>query len=130
MEPDLIDEKLWTKITASVGTDTQILQSGWLNEGDSYYYEHHNQRRFPVYRIIVDDAGETHYYLDAVSGRMLDKMDGNRQWYRWLFNALHSWNFTALFRTRPFWDGLMLLLLCGATTVCMTGFYMGVRRYL
>ena len=100
-----------------------------LEQEDEYYFSHHRERaRLPAYRVIVHDSGLTRYYLDCVSGEILQKMDRDNQWYRWLHEAPHRFDFSAAMRSRPLWDLLTLLLLGGATAVCAIGAYLGVRR--
>jgi uncharacterized iron-regulated membrane protein len=99
-----------------------------LDEDDAYYYVHHQPREFPIYRVIFDDRQRRHYYLSPVDGRIQFKVDASLRLYRWLFNALHRGDFSALSRHRPVWDLFMLSLLAGVAVVCATGTYMGWRR--
>ncbi len=99
-----------------------------LTEEDAYYYIHHEPREFPVYKVVFDDDQSRRYYLSYVDGRILLKVDGNLRLYRWLFNALHRGDFSALTRSRPVWDLFMLILLAGVAAVCATGTYMGWQR--
>jgi len=91
---------------------------------DAYYYDHKTSGAWPVYRVI---AGDTRYYLDAVSGTLLDRIDGSRVAYRWLFTALHSLDFAAIVRVRPLWDTLMIVLLAAVTFVSLSGSWLGIR---
>ena len=100
-----------------------------LTEPDDYYYSHRNDRvTLPVLRVIGNDAHATRYYLDAVSGELLHKVDANARWYRWLHSGLHRMDFKPVMRMRPFWDLLMWTLLLGAALVCATGTWLGIRR--
>ncbi len=100
-----------------------------LSEGDAYYYDDHAGRRmYPVYRVILADAEHTRYYIDPVDGRLLQKTDREGRWYRWLFQALHRWDFASALHRRPLWDLVVLPLLLGVTVVSLTGLYLGFRR--
>lgn len=99
---------------------------GSMEVGDSYYYNHHDTRPFPVFRIIYSDGDRL--YLDESSGQLLQAVDSNRRWNRWLFNGLHSGDFAAWARQRPLWDIFMLLLLVGVTFGSITGVYLGYKR--
>jgi uncharacterized iron-regulated membrane protein len=102
-----------------------------LNREDDYYFSHHRDTvPLPLYRFVLRDGSETRYYLDAVSGELLAKMDRGARGYRWLHEGLHRMDFTAAVRGRPQWDLLMLLLMSGVTVVCVTGTYLGYRRLL
>jgi len=105
-----------------------LLETAILDEEDAYYFEHHEPREFPVYKVVLDDDQRRHYYLSAVDGRIQQKVDGNLRWYRWLFYGIHRGDFTALTRSRPLWDLFMVPLLAGVTLICATGTWMGWRR--
>jgi hypothetical protein len=98
-----------------------------MTQEDAYYFSHHHDIvRLPVYRLIL--AGGTRYYVDAVAGTLIAKIDPSAQAYRWWHEALHRMDFAAALRGRPQWDALMLLLMCGVTFLCATGAYLGYRR--
>jgi hypothetical protein len=99
-----------------------------LQEGDTYYYSGHEPRTFPVYRVSLKDDDRTRYYFDAKSGDLIDKIDPPRRSYRWLFEGLHRLDFTTAFRSRPWWDLIVLPLMIGVTSVCFTGVWMGWKR--
>jgi hypothetical protein len=82
----------------------------------------------PVYRVILNDEQRTRYYLDPANGALLQRADANGRWHRWLFGGLHRLDFTALMRTRPLWDVLVLVLMLGGLGISVTGCYLGVRR--
>jgi hypothetical protein len=100
----------------------------FLNEGDTYYYSGHEPRVFPVYRLQLNDEDQTRYYFDSVSGDLIDKIDPPRRSYRWLFEGLHRFDFTATIRARPWWDLIVVPLMVGVTVVCFTGVWMGWKR--
>ena len=82
----------------------------------------------PVYRIVLNDAGQTRYYLDPKSGELLRRADANSRAQRWLFSGLHRFDFTAWMRMRPLWDVLVLVLMLGGLAVTGTGVYLAVWR--
>jgi hypothetical protein len=105
-----------------------IKTQGMLDEDDDYYFSHdRHQATLPVYRVVLDDAEHTRYYLDAGSGALVQRVDANGRWHRWLFAALHRLDFAAWLRTRPLWDFIVQLLLLGGIGVSATGCYLAVR---
>lgn len=99
----------------------------WQTAEDFYYYSHGHERvALPVVKVV---SGPVRYYLDAVSGALLRKVDGDARAYRWLHYGLHRLDFPLL-RERPLWDMVMWLLLMGATLVCATGAYMGAKHLM
>ena len=116
----------FAKIAAVIRPGEPIRSQGWLTEGDTYYYSHHDQKSFPVYRIQYEDGERV--YLDRVSGQLAFAADGNRQLSRWLFLGLHRGDLSGLMRQRPLWDLLLLPLLAGVTLGALTGTWMGFKR--
>ena len=95
------------RLTGDVPVKTLTL----LNEYDSYYYLRFHRdvadRPLPVVRIELNDAAGTHLYIDPQDGRLLVKQDRSRRVFRWLYSALHHWDFGWLYQ-HPLWDGWML----------------------
>jgi hypothetical protein len=105
-----------------------IAEQGLLTEEDAYYFNRRDGFVLPVYRVILNDEDRTRYYLDPASGALLQRADANGRWHRWLFGGLHRLDFTAVMRTRPLWDVLVLVLMLGGLAISLTGCYLGVRR--
>jgi hypothetical protein len=106
--------------------DVAVRSEEWIREDDAYYYDHHEKRSFPVYRIVYED-GER-FYLDDLTGEVLLAVDTSSRWYRWLHYGLHRGDFAEWIRSRPVWDFVMLIFLAAVTTGALTGTWMGVRR--
>jgi hypothetical protein len=130
LAPAPLDRATLSRAAKQIAPEHSVARADLLTSGDEFYFEHHAERPFPVYRVILDDEDRTRYYVDAATGRLLQKVDSARRWYRWLFEGLHRFDFTAAMRQRPLWDALMILLLAGVTGVCATGTYMGIRFLL
>ena len=104
-----------------------------ITSEDSYYFgfadlANRNTLLLPVYRVILNDAEHTRFYLEPRSAALLGKIDAGSRGYRWWFNGLHRLDFTAWLRARPFWDALMLVLLLGGIGVTATGAYLAFTR--
>jgi len=127
--PVALNEANLTYIGAAlVGTEPP--QSPQLmRREDTYYFGHHREVvQLPAYRFVTRNGSGTRYYVDPVSGALIAKIDRGDQHYRWWHEGLHRMDFSAALRGRPQWDVLMLLLMSGVTTVCVTGAYLGYRR--
>ncbi|WP_051378637.1 PepSY domain-containing protein [Derxia gummosa] len=117
-------------LIAAVGRLTRgasVARSQLVSEYDSYYYARHRQgqvdRPLPVLRVDLADAAGTRFYLDPQDGRLLLRSDQSRRAYRWLWSALHHWDFGWLAH-RPVWDLWMLTfvglgVVLGATSVVL-----------
>jgi hypothetical protein len=99
-----------------------------LKREDEYHYSHGRQHaQLPAIRITVASDDPLDYYLDPVTGKLIDLIDTNARWYRWLHYSLHRLDFQVL-RSRPLWDVVLLVLLIGASTIALTGTWIGIRR--
>ncbi len=114
-------------LAARLQPGKSIAQQGLISTPDAYYFGLTERPTLPVYRVILGDADRTRYYLDPRTGRLLQKTDGNDRLYRWLFEAVHRWDFSAALRRSVLWDAVMLVLMAGVGTVCLTGVYMSYR---
>jgi hypothetical protein len=128
LRPDPLPENVWSQVAELVGPGKSVRESGMIETGDNYYFSHHEQVSFPVYRIVFDDAERSRYYFDADTAELIQKYDSDRRWNRWLFLGLHRGDFTSLMRRRPLWDLILLPLLIGVTVGALTGVWMGYRR--
>lgn len=79
-----------------------------LVDYDSYYFANHRQtaldKPLPVLRVDFADAERTSLYIDPADGRLLAKFDASRRAYRWLYSAVHHWDF-GWFRNPWLWRG-------------------------
>ena len=126
LRPEALSEAFFAQAPGILRPDVAVMDAGWLTEDDAYYFSHHDQRRFPVFRIRYED-GER-FYLDGVTGEVSHAADRERQWLRWIFHALHRGDFSALSRSRPVWDLMMWSLMLGVTVCALTGTWIGFQR--
>lgn len=98
---------------------------------DSYYYPRHRQdavdRPLPVWKVSLDDPQSTQLYLDPQDGQLLLRADQSRRAYRWLYSALHHWDFGWLY-SRPIWDAWMLPLVLMGIVLGGTSVVLGYKR--
>jgi len=109
-ESRLSDTSLQAAVLRMVG-DVPVVKQTVLNQYDSYYYLRFHRdvadRPLPVVLVELADAVGTHVYIDPQDGRLLAKQDRSRRVFRWLYSALHHWDFGWLYQ-RLLWDGWML----------------------
>ena len=111
-------------LAAKIRPRAKITSVDFLTSGDSYYYNHHHKRQFPVYRIIYADGERI--YLDGLSFDIAAVFDQGRKTARWLYLGLHRgdffpdvnagmlWYFT--------WGGLLLLMTSAVSIACWLAF--------
>lgn len=107
--------------------DARIVDWQMLTRYDAHWYAHHDDRELPVWRAVFDDAAQTWFHIDPVTGDILGRLDATRRGYRWVFNALHSLDFPWLLAHRPAWDIVVWLLSMAGLIVSVSGVVIGWR---
>jgi hypothetical protein len=108
--------------------DAKVIGQSRLEQGDSYWYSHHEERKLPVLRVIFDDPDRTWVYLDAETGAVLTRIGAADRVNRWTFSALHRLDFRWLLAHRPAWDGVMWIALLAGLLISASGVVIGWRR--
>jgi len=108
----------------------------WLNQYDDYYYKTVSSfdlgllkaaRPLPVLRVRFDDDAQTWLYLTTSPAQIL-KVESPDRRNRWAYYALHGMDFAFLYRHRPLWDVVALVLLVGVTVSSVTSIWPALRR--
>jgi uncharacterized iron-regulated membrane protein len=105
--------------------DATVVEQARLQYYDPYWYSHHQERILPVLRVGFDDDAQTWFHIDPATGDILGRTDRGRRAYRWLFNALHSFDFPVLVSNRPAWDAVMWLLSLLGMVISISGSVIG-----
>lgn len=87
---------------------------------DSYYRDRHNELPLPVILMQLNDRENSSYYIDPRTARILESYNSNSRWNRWLYHGLHSMDLPWLYAHRPAWDIVVLTLLLGGISLCVT----------
>ncbi|WP_216819799.1 PepSY domain-containing protein [Zoogloea sp. LCSB751] len=110
---------------------SKVATQSIVNDYDSYYYPRHHQgaveRPLPVVRVDLDDKSATRLYIDPQDGRLLLRQDDSRRVYRWLYSALHHWDFGVLYQ-RPVWDAWMLVWVLLGVVLGASSLVIGWKR--
>ena len=92
-----------------------------------YYLDRRGERPLPVIYARMNDAVNTRYYIDPKTARVVGNYS-DRGWInRWLYHGLHSLDFPWLYKYRPLWDIVVILLMLGGTALCVTSIVMTWR---
>ena len=94
---------------------------------EAYYIARHGELPLPALFIRLDDPQRSTFYIDPKTARVVASYTTASRWNRWLYHGLHSWNLPWLYRYRPAWDILVMLLLAGGSVLCITGVVIGWR---
>lgn len=98
-----------------------------LTEYDAYCADRRNQTRLPMMRIIANDPGRTHYYMDMTTGTIFKRYDRSARLNRWLYRFLHCVDTPFFIRHRLLRDSLMWITLAGGTLTAVTGIWSWVN---
>jgi hypothetical protein len=108
--------------------DTSIAHAEMLTTYDSYYYSRDGLAPLPVLRVKLDDPDRTWLYIDPHMSQLVGRVHRLDRAERWLYNGLHSLDFSFWYYRRPLWDVGMILLSLGGLTTSAIGLYLGLKR--
>ena len=131
--PQALTQDDLAQATKRLAGERPVETAELLQAEDAYYFHFQGFAErdplvLPVYRIALNDDEGTRYYLNPSTGQLFLRVDSAERGFRWLFSGLHRWDFTALLRSRPLWDIIVLFLMIGSTVGVATGVYLAIRR--
>jgi hypothetical protein len=91
-----------------------------VTEYEAYYLDRENRLPLPAIFVQLDDAGRSMYYIDPKTARIVQAYNSHSRWNRWLYHGLHSLDLPWLYKHRPAWDIVMILLLLGGGSLSVT----------
>ncbi len=86
-------ESLVRRLNAGV-LNAPIVETTLLSDYDSYYYSRSGQTPLPVLRVKFADPDRTWVYIDPEMNQLLASVHRFSRLERWLFNGLHSLDFS------------------------------------
>jgi hypothetical protein len=123
------------RILNVVISTASVAETRLITQYDEYYLDRTGQRPLPVLFVRLNDETNSRYYIDPKTAQVVGSYRSSAQsWVnRWLYHGLHSINFPWLYNYRPAWDIVVLTLMLGGTSLCVTSVIIGfqlVRRKL
>ncbi len=123
-----IDESALIAAAPQLLPDARLTATLRLEHEDAYWYSRRHERTLPVLRFIFDDADRTWVHVDPQTGKIVGWMRNSDRIHRWLFNALHSFDFRWLLNARPVWDLLLWILSLAGLAISASGVVIGWRH--
>jgi hypothetical protein len=123
LEPASVSESVHAAMPNVPVTDAR-----WLTTYDGYYYDRWNAKPLPVLRVRYEDADRTWLYVDPQSGLIVLRHTSISRLNRWLYNGLHSLDFSFLYYSRPAWDIVVAGLSLGGIALSVTTMLPACRR--
>jgi uncharacterized membrane protein YkoI len=108
--------------------EAKIAEWALLEDYDSYYYSRGRQTPLPILRVKFDDPDKTWVYVDPEMSQVVARIHRLDRVERWLYNGLHSLDFSFWYNRRPLWDIGVLTLMLGGLASSAIGFWMGIKR--
>src|SRR5262245_33338222 len=108
--------------------DVPVTESELLQDYDSYYYSRGRQLPLPIVRVKFADADRTWVYVDPEVSQVVARIHKTDRIERWLYNGLHSLDFSFWYNRRPLWDIGVLTLMLGGLASSSIGLWVGIRR--
>jgi hypothetical protein len=109
--------------------EAAIVGSALVTEYDDYYYSRHNRYRpLPAYRVEFADVERTWFYVDWTTGAVVLRYTTAARVQRWLYNGLHSLDFSLLTRRGALWDVTLVMLSAVGFVFAVTAVRVAWRR--
>ena len=99
----------------------------FLDQYDRYYLDRRRERPLPVILARVNDEGASRYYIDPKTGQIAGTYNARNWFSRWVYHALHSFDFPWLYNHRPAWDIVVIIFMLGGTLLCLTSLVLAWR---
>jgi hypothetical protein len=112
----------------SAAPDVPVLETQLLSEYDSYYYSRGRQTPLPILRVKFGDPDRTWVYVDPEMSQVVARIHRNDRVERWLYNGLHSLDFSFWYNKRPLWDIGVITLSLGGLASSSIGLFLGIKR--
>jgi hypothetical protein len=91
-----------------------------VTQYESYYLDRNDELPLPAIFVQLNDPARSMYYIDPKTARIVQSYNSNSRWNRWFYHGLHSLNLPWLYKHRPAWDVVVLLLLIGGASLSVT----------
>jgi hypothetical protein len=119
-DPDIV-----TIVVSQAVDPVKVTDARLIHAYDAYYLDRENELPLPALRLRLDDSQRSLLYVDMRTARVVAGYSAEGRVNRWLYHGLHSLDLPWLYRYRPLWDIVMLLLLGGGTALSVTAVVIG-----
>jgi len=98
-----------------------------VTQYEAYYLDRRHEHPLPVIFVRLSDKENSAYYIDPQTARIVQSYNSRARWNRWLYHGLHSMDLPWLYNHRPIWDIVVLILLFGGASLCVTSLLLAWR---
>jgi hypothetical protein len=107
-------------VLATTARPATISEIRMVTEYEAYYLDRQHRLPLPAIFVQLNDSERSAYYIDPKTARIVESYNYRSRRNRWLYHGLHSINLPLLYKYRPTWDILVLSLMIGGTSLCVT----------
>ena len=116
---------------SSKETETATIQKSdcsieLLTAYDEYYTDRDNEYPLPVYKVDINNADGSRFYVSPQTGEVRYS-NHNRRVKRWAVNAIHYLKIQALMKHKVLWTICIWVLCLGGAFVSLTGAWLGLK---
>lgn len=120
-------EAVQARVVAAMG-NAPLKEVRVVRDFENYYVTREKNLPLPAYYFEFGDAEGTMHYVDAATGQVVQSYVTLSRWNRWLYHGLHSLDLPWLYKTRPTWDALVIVLMLGGLALSVTSVWIAVVR--
>lgn len=97
-----------------------------IDQYEEYYLPKKRELPLPAYKVEVDNADKSRYYIDPKSGNF-QYLNKSRKAKKWLFSGLHYLHIKWLVEKPVLWTIVIWTLCTGVALVSLSGVWMGIK---
>lgn len=114
------------KAVRGVHKGHELKSVGLIDDYEEYYLSRKGSLPLPVYRIEVDNADHSLYYVDPRTGDF-KYLNQSRKAKKWIFSGLHYLNIKWLVERPVLWTIAIWTLCLGGAYVSLSGAWLGMK---
>lgn len=114
------------KAVSRIHKDEGSISATLIYKYDEYYLARNRTLPLPVYRVEVDNADNSLYYVNPKTGDS-KYLNQSRKVKKWIFSGLHYLNIKWLVERPVLWSIAIWILCLGGAYVSFSGIWLGMR---
>ena len=118
-----LSQKAIEKSIRSIHGDSVRFNVTLIDEYENYYLPWKKELALPVYKVEVDDADKSLYYINPKNGDY-KYLNQNRKTRKWIFNALHYFHIKWLMDRPVLWTIAIWIAATGCIVISATGVWL------
>lgn len=114
------------KAVRNVHGKNEVIRVSIINRYEEYYLSREKDLPLPVYKIEVNNADKSCYYIDPKTGNF-KYLNRSRKAKKWVFSGLHYLNIKCLIERPVLWTISIWTLCAGGAIVSLSGVWLGIK---